>query len=39
MDNNGTTGGNATDRYSLYFKSTSNAIKLLAVAYRALMNK
>jgi hypothetical protein len=36
VDNNGTTGGIATDRYSsLYFKSTSNAIKLLAVAYRA----
>ena len=36
VDNNGTTGGIATDRYSsLYFKSTSNVIKLLPVAYRA----
>jgi hypothetical protein len=35
VDNNGTTGGVATDRYnSLYFKSTSNTLKMLPVAYR-----
>jgi hypothetical protein len=44
VDDNGTTGGVATDRYnSLYFKSTSNILKALPVAYRAfdatLINK
>ncbi len=35
VDNNGTTGDIATDRYnSLYFKSTSNVINLLPVTYR-----
>lgn len=36
IDNNGTTGGIATDRYnSLYFKSISNVVKTLGVKYRS----
>ena len=36
VDDNGTTGGIATDRYSsLYFKSTSNDLTILPVTYRA----
>jgi Secretion system C-terminal sorting domain len=36
VDNNGYTGGIATDRYnSLYFKNTSNVLTMLPVTYRA----
>jgi hypothetical protein len=36
VDDNGTTGGVATDRYnSLYFKSTSNILRILPVVYQA----
>ncbi|HEV8081714.1 MAG TPA: T9SS type A sorting domain-containing protein [Chitinophagaceae bacterium] len=37
IDNNGTPGGIATDRYSsLYFKSISNIVNTLGVKYRSL---
>ena len=37
IDNNGTTGGIATNRYSsLYFKSISNIVNTLGVKYRSL---
>ncbi len=36
VDNNGTTGGIATDRFnSLYFKSISNIVNVLGVKYRS----